>query len=309
METEAVEGVAQTMSAPDLEFVNVGRRLEVEAVDGGRSQSELTVDPNVSGTTTGEDEEEPVLLRSVDDAEERSEEEQAVEQFSEYAQQAYSQRDLIYPFAVGSAKNALEVIAGRKGDASAVADLARMVRFGGDIAKQFEKRAFRALWSLVGGWAVSVGAPHEAAGLGEEAAINKFRDLLYKCEAGEAWPETYGKNSDRGADGFIVLGRQWGGPLVFYQCKNTEANIEKVADELIQIPRILEDWFGRKYNQCRQIIRVVALNTILTLETKERIFENAGEGVGMHIVDAVDILGAEKHSAPLFGSRSSCTVF
>jgi hypothetical protein len=297
------------MSAPDLEFVDIGRRLEVEAIDGGRAQSEMTVDPNASGVDTGDEEERPILLKSVDDVQERDEEERAVGRYAEYAQRAYAQRDLVYPFAPTSSYSSLEVVAGRGQDARQVAEISRIVREGGIVAKRFEKRAFRALWRLIGGWGVSVGAPREEEGLGEKAAIGRFREMLRHCEAGPAMPGTFGPNGDRGADGFVILGRKWGGPVVFFKFNKTAAYVEKAAKELLQVSGIIEDWFGKRHNHVRQVIRVFALNTVLTLETKEEFFRNAGEGAGMHILDAVDILCAERENEPVFLTTSQCTVF
>jgi hypothetical protein len=296
------------MRSPNLEFIDIGRRLEVEAIDGGRRQSELTVDPSASGVFSLDTEEEPVLFKSVDDVQEHEEEEQSASRYAEYAQLAFSQRGLTYPFAPDATSSSLEVIAGQDLLASTIADLARIVRLGKADAKRFEKRAFRALWRLIGGWGVSVGSPREQQGIGEQAAVEQFRQYLQHSEVGEHWPDDFSPNGDRGADGFIILGRKWGGPLVFFQCKNTEADVEKAAAEFLQVSRIIEDWFGKRHNQTRQTIRVVAFNTVLTLATKEELFRNAGEGSGMHILDSVDILCAEVGISPVFQAESTCTV-
>src|SRR5262245_9152432 len=54
------------MNALDLSFVESARALEVDAMEGGRPLNEFTIDPQ----TSINEEEVPVLGRSVDDAEE-----------------------------------------------------------------------------------------------------------------------------------------------------------------------------------------------------------------------------------------------
>jgi hypothetical protein len=87
----------------DLSFIDSARALEVESVEGGRSQNEFTFDPG----TGGNDEEVPVLGRSVDDAEETEERVSLIRQFLGYARSAYEQRGLIYPFQTSAGGDSL----------------------------------------------------------------------------------------------------------------------------------------------------------------------------------------------------------
>ena len=300
------------MADLDLSFVDTGRRLEIEAVDGGRGLSSLSVDPHSlveSVADIGDDEEVPIVFTSVDDVEERIEDVQTIDTYLDYARTAFRQRGLTYPFCQSGAGDSLQVVRGGEQHAAMVAGLARVVRLGNPAAAAFEKRAFRALHRHIGGWAVGVGSPRENQGMGERAAVTAFRELLHPWEQGSQLPATFSPNGDRGADGFVVLGRAWAGPLLFFQAKNTNYHMRGHAEEFSRIPEISFDWFGRRYNQGRQIVRVLALNTVLTIEQKSRIFEAAGEHAGMHVLDAVDILCAELCDPAHELLRGSCIVF
>jgi hypothetical protein len=272
----------------DLSFISSARAIEVEAVEGGRPQNEFTFDPG----TVDNDEEVPVLGRSVDDAEETEERVGLIRQFLGYARNAYAQRGLIYPFQTSAGGDSLEIVPGYENVARRCADLSGMIRKGQHVAKQFEETAFRALQKLIGGWGVCVGAPRQS-GHGPKQAIEGFRRSLMNWEAGGSWPDDFAKNGDHGADGFIILGRAWGGPVVFFQAKNTNFDLKGHPEEFARIPEILNDWFGRRWNHYRVIIPVFAVNSVLTLEKKEEIYEARGTGAGVHILDAVDILCAE----------------
>ena len=122
------------------------------------------------------------------------------------------------------------------------------------------------------------------------------------------WPVDFGPNGDKGADGFLILGRSWGGPIAFYQSKNTGFDLESHPEEFSRIPSIAEDWFGKKVNTSRRIIPILALNTVLTIDLKEKIYMERGEFHGVHIIDAVDILATENLPAnhPIW--RQECLV-
>ena len=83
----------------------------------------------------------------------------------------------------------------------------------------------------------------------------------------------FARSGDHGADGFIILGRGWGGPIVFFQAKNTNFNLKDPPEEFSRIPEVLQDWFGRRWNQHRAIIPVLAVNSVLTLEMKADIYQ------------------------------------
>lgn len=300
------------MTQLDLSFVDTGRRLEIEAVDGGRGLSSMSVDPHslVSlDADLADDEEVPIVFTSVDDAQERIEDVETIDAYLEYARTAFRQRGLTYPFCQSGAGDSLQVVRGGEQHANLVVGLARVVRQGNPAASAFEKRAFRALQRHIGGWGVSVGSPRENPGMGEKAAVTGFRALLHSWEKGAQLPHAFSPNGDRGADGFVVLGRAWAGPLVFFQAKNTNYDMRGHAEEFSRISEITLDWFGRRYNQDRQVVRVLALNTVLTFEQKGRIFLAAGEHAGIHIIDAVDILCAELSDPAHELLCSSCAVF
>jgi hypothetical protein len=284
------------MARLDLSFIDEARALEVEAIDTGRSTSEFTLAPGPANfdADVGEGEEEWLHGRPVDDVLEVDERLKSLPQYVDLARLAFQQRGLPYPFEIDDSRQSLAVNPGLKQFASKVADLSRVVRHGNPEAAKFEKRAFRALHRLVGGWGVCVGSPRETAGMGAEKTVRHYRSLLLAHEQKEgSWPEDFSRNGDNGADGFLILGRGWGGPVAFYQSKNTGFDLESYPEEFGRMPGITEDWFGKKMNLGRCLIPVLALNTVLSIELKERIYAERGEMHGAHIIDAVDILATE----------------
>jgi hypothetical protein len=283
------------MAIPDLSFIDPSRAIEVEAVDAGRATSEFTLSPAPGNfqPEVGEDEEESIHGRPVDDVQEVAERRKELPQYIELARLAFQQRGLEYPFYLDASQQSLAINPALALLAEATAGLSRIIRLGNPEASRFEKRAFRALHRALGGWGVCIGSPRVNEGVGAERAIRWFRERLASWESGAHWPVDFGRNGDKGADGFVILGRYWGGPIAFYQSKNTGFDLQSHPEEFSRIPSITEDWFGRKLTQGRCIIPVLALNTVLTIELKERIFAERGECKGVHIVDAVDILAAE----------------
>jgi len=281
--------------AIDLSFIDQARALEVEAIDSGRSTSEFALAPGGSNldAEVGEGEEEALHGRPVDDVIELDERLRDLPQYVELARIAFQQRGLSYPFEIDDSLQSLITRRGTDEFARAVAQLSRIIRQGNPEASKFEKRAFRALHRLVGGWGVCVGAPRVAAAMGAEKSIRLYRSLLLPHEKSGHWPKEFSPNGDNGADGFLILGRAWGGPVAFYQSKNTGFDLESHPEEFSRIPAVAEDWFGKKLNAARRVIPVLALNTVLTIELKEKIYTEPGETSGVHIIDAVDILAAE----------------
>src|SRR6266851_5439244 len=253
------------MTTVDLSFVESARALEVDAMEGGRPLNEFTIDPQ----TSANDEEAPIMGRSVDDAEETAERVTLVQQYLAYARVAYEQRGLVYPFQQSAAGDSFEIVPGNQKVAARSAELSGMIRKGQPLSKQFEQQAFEALQKLVGGWGVCIGAPRHN-GQGAKQAIEEFRKALLKWEKGELWPEDFAKNGDHGADGFIILGRGWAGPIVFYQSKNTNFDLRDHPEEFARVSEILQDWFGRRWNQHRLVLPVFAINSVLTFEMKDR---------------------------------------
>jgi hypothetical protein len=291
------------MTDLDLSFAESARALEVDAIEGGRSLNEFTLDPQ----TSVNDEEVPVLGRSVDDAEETAERVSLIRRFLEYARLAYEQRGLVYPFQSAAGGDSLEIVPGHEPVAKRCAEISAMIRKGQPISKQFEETAFRALQKLVGGWAVCIGAPRRN-GTGAELAIREFRRCLTRWETGGSWPSDFARNGDHGADGFIILGRAWGGPIVFFQAKNTNLDIKDHPEEFARHPEIIHDWFGKRWNQHRIIIPIIATNSVLTLEMKDRFFEARGNSA-VHMIDAVDILYTEVGSPRHHLRRQQCIVY
>lgn len=298
------------MNLPDLAFIDVARPLEVEAVEGGRGTAEFTFAPDAGGlrADVSEDNEASLHGRPADDIQEMIERKASLARWVPFAEKAFEHRGLRYPFSIDASGGSLEVAAGMTTLAVASARLAESVGFGNPVASQFEKRAFRALHKLLGGWGVCVGSPRVEKNLGAEKTIRKYRALLLAHEQGGHWPEEFSTNGDNGADGLLILGRGWGGPVVFYQSKNSKFELKGHAEEFARIPAITQDWFGRRVNLHRRVIPVVALNTVLTLEAKERIYEERGES-GVHILDAVDILAAEYADVNHVTMKPDCQVF
>jgi hypothetical protein len=275
------------MSALDFSFVEEARSLEVEAVEGGRALNEFTLDPRTSANP----EEIPVVGKSVDDAEETEERVQLVRQFIEYARTAFGERGLSYPFQPSASGDSLEVLPGLGVLANRSAALSSMIRQGHSVAKDFEELGFRALHALIGGWGSCVGAPRRNH-KGPKRAIDDFRDTLFVSEKGYLPPLDVSRNGDHGADGFLILGRAWGGPIVFYQAKNTNFDLKDPPEEFSRMPEILNDWFGKRWNLHRCVIPVLALNTVLTFEKKEQIYSARGTHA-VQILDVADILCVE----------------
>lgn len=298
------------MATTDLSFIDESRALEVEAFDNGCCTSEFTLAPGPTNFSAdiGEGNEEAIHGRPIDDVIETDERLKNLPKYVELARRAYAQRGLTYPFEIDDSRQSLSFNPTMTALAKKVAELSRIIRLGNPDATKFEKRAFRALQTLIGGWGVCVGSPRATSGIGEEQAIHQFRDLLLEHEKGTHWPERFGRNGDRGADGFIILGRGWGGPIAFYQSKNTGFDLEAYPEELARVPSILQDWHGKKVNSGRRIIRILALNTVLSIELKESIYEDRGEELGVHIIDAVDVLAAEETPSTHITRLQECRV-
>lgn len=103
--------------------------------------------------------------------------------------------------------------------------------------------------------------------------------------------------------------RATGGPILFYQAKNSTFDLKEHPEEFGRIPEILHDWFGRRWNQSRCVVPVLATNTVLTLEMKDRIFTARGSAVGTHLIDAVDIVCAEFTDDQHACRRHDCSVY
>ena len=127
-------------------------------------------------------------------------------------------------------------------------------------------------------------------------------------EKGGFTRDRHSKNGDYGADGFLVLGRLWGGPVVYFQAKNSSFELEDYANELGRVPEILNDWFGVYLNQRRFVIPVCALNTIMTIELKERNFQARGL-TAFHVLDAVDVLAADLCDPEHELMKPACKIF
>jgi hypothetical protein len=95
---------------------------------------------------------------------------------------------------------------------------------------------------------------------------------------------------------------------VFFQSKNTSFSLKDFPEEFARMPEVFNDWFGRRINKFRTVVPVCALNTILTVEQKERIAE-ARDPLGGHIVDAADILSVELSVADHPLRLGGCTFF
>lgn len=286
---------------PSLAFVAIARQLEIEAVEGGRPLNEFSLAPHEAAA----DEEHSILGRPVDDTEETAERIDAVTRYVPYAQRAFKERGLTYPFRASAQGDALAVLPGLKRLALACAQLGSYVSVGGAVAKEFERRGLRALHALTSGWAACVGSPR-ASGSGPRAAVKKFRSLLARSELGTFERDSYPTSGDLGADGFLVAGRTWGGPVFYFQAKNSFFDFRDYPPEFARLPQVLEDWFGKKLNQTRRIVPVLGLNSVLTSQAKDQAYVNRGEGFGVHIFDVVDILAAEYGDPSSELRRSIC---
>src|SRR4051794_32927016 len=125
-------------SSIDLSWVHRGRELEVECIDGGRPSSAMTLAPPF--VDPDNDEEVPVNTISVDDAEETEDLAQVVRQYVPYAQKAFSERGLIYPFRASASGDSLMMLPGgdMKDLATRSAALCRIISKTGKPSKEFE---------------------------------------------------------------------------------------------------------------------------------------------------------------------------
>ena len=279
---------------PSLSFVQQGRLLEIEAIEGGRQSNEFSTCPSAELS----EDDGPVGLTSTDDIQETEERVNDLQMYVPYAQRAFKQRGLIYPFRISSNRASLEDVAIHADLARDCAGLSADVGVGNKVAKQFELRAFRALHELIGGWAVCVGTPRND-GTGCRRAVAQFRNLLRDFERGTYENPNPPKSGEYGMDGVWILGREWGGPVVLLQVKNSFFDTEKFSSDFFRQSDALRQWFGKRLDQRRAVITVVALNTILTVEQKEAAFEASKAGSGYHIIDSVDILFAERRGTDL----------
>lgn len=274
------------------DFIDIGREIEVEAVRGGRRSNEFSTSPasvsSVGPTVTND---ENVVFRPLDDILETEERLRALDTYVPFAERAFSERGLSYPFM--RTGDTLSLRPGRPARLLAlkIVELNECCGIGGQEAKDFELRATKALHRFIGGEAVVVGAPRRGA-TGPRRAVSKFRSLL-RAEVGEYARDHYPPNGDFGADAFFILGRPWGGPIVFVQVKNRGFDPRTFAGELLEGSDSMREWFGRRFDQCRRVVTVCAVNTILTLTAKEAAFEACLSGSGYHVIDCVDILCAE----------------
>lgn len=275
------------MFSRDLSFLGVTRPLEVEAVEGGRSMNEFSLD---TGNST-DFEEAPIFGRSIDDVEETDDRLRMLAPYVAYAEKAFRQRGIHYPFRISSSRASLEVISGLEHVARLVAELSSIISIGGSIADEFEKKALTALGVLLHGRAVSVGAPRKSRrGPGHDVGV--FRAGLFEWETGSYRRKRYPCSGDMGADGFVFLGRSIAGPIVYYQAKNSLFNLERIPREFHRPGQVMHDWFGKEMISERIVIKAFGVNSILTLEEKLNITKDQGESKIL-ILDAVDIVSAQ----------------
>ncbi len=110
-------------------------------------------------------------------------------------------------------------------------------------------------------------------------------------------------------DAVYVLGREWGGPLVFLQAKNSSFDRAKFAEHLTRASFALQEWFGHRIDTVRNVITVFAVNTVLTTDLKHSAFADCGLGSGYHVLDSVDILFAETESVDARSRRDELIEF
>lgn len=267
----------------DVAFIQDGRLLEVEAFDPGRRSNQIAALP---------DEGLPSLAAD-DDIVETEERIQTVTTYVPYAQCAFEDRDLKYPFRKSLEGDSLHPVEGMESFARRCSDLSDLVGKNNSedqLAKRFERRAVEALHRFLGGWAVNIGSPRNDHS-GPKKAVRRFREML-GTEKGDFQPD-YPKTGDFGADAVWILGKVWGGPIVYLQAKNCSFSIKEMPEEFNRVSDILYKWFGRRIDQCRSIVRVYAVNTLLTSEYKDRVYQAGGNASCIHVLDAVDILAAE----------------
>jgi hypothetical protein len=296
---------------PDLSFIDNARPMEVEAVDPGRRSNQITIEPVLvsADSPSGDeiDEAAQIMFSPAEDVQETEERLSWLNDYVPHATKAFKDRDLIYPFDLSTHGDSLKVRKGMEDLAQKCAELVEMRRKNGTPAQNFEKRAAKALHKFIGGWAVCVGAPRMEENLGPKKAVEKFRGMLTN-ECGPWLPTPWPPNGDFGADALWVLGRKWGGPIVFLQVKNSEYNPKDPPNEFLKISHVLSHWFGRPINQHRKVIPVLAVNTILTQELKEQAFACA-EPSGFHLLDAVDIIYADALPNDFVQKRDLYTEF
>lgn len=283
----------------DLTFVDDLRKLEIEAVEGGRAQNAFSTAPVAPANI----DDESVFDTPVDDVMETSERIEAIASGLGYMQRAYEDRGLVYPFTAGPTPDHLVIQ--NKTLAVEAAKLSRLIGVGGKDAKEFERLGLSALHQFTGGWGIGCGAPRDS-GKGPKASITEFRKLLTESEGTHVLPDLP-PNGDCGADGFLILGRGWFGPLVYYQAKNSGFNLRGHPEEYSRLPEVVMTWFGVGLAESRTIIPVLGLNAVLTSEMKHRIGIARGPAK-VHILDAVDILCA-KHVQATHRMRSSELIF
>jgi hypothetical protein len=278
---------------PDVSFIHQGRLLEVEAIEGGRRADEFSMSPLVDLEFFDE---APVGNVPVDDIQETEERIQCVEHYVPFAKRAFEERGLVYPFGAQRSRASLQPLPGHEVLARRCAGLAGHVGVGNRTAKKFESRAFRALHRLIGGWAVSVGTPRTGK-TGPAKAVTAFRSLLRSTEIGAYKNPDPSHSGDYGVDAVYVLGREWGGPVVFLQAKNSSFDRAKFGGDLMRVSDALQEWFGHRIDKVRKVVTVCAVNTVLTSELKQRAFAACSDASGYHILDSVDILFAETKTA------------
>jgi hypothetical protein len=290
---------------PDVSFIHQGRLLEAEAIEGGRRANEFSMSPLVDLEFFDE---APVGNVPVDDIQETEERVQCVEHYVPFAKRAFEERGLVYPFCAQSSRASLQPLPGHEVLARRCAEFAGDVGIGNPTAKKFESRAFRALHRLIGGWAVSVGTPRTGK-TGPAKAVTAFRSLLRSTEIGAYKNPDPSHSGDYGVDAVYVLGREWGGPVVFLQAKNSSFDRAKFAEHLTRASFALQEWFGHRIDTVRNVITVFAVNTVLTTDLKHSAFADCGLGSGYHVLDSVDILFAETESVDARSRRDELIEF
>lgn len=283
----------------DVSFIQDGRLLEVEAFDPGRRSNQIAALP---------DEGLPSLAAD-DDIVETEERIQTIATYLPYAQSAFEDRELKYPFRQSLEGDSLHSIEGLEPFAKRCSELSDLVgknNYEDQLAKRFERRSVEALHRFLGGWAVNIGSPRDDHS-GPKKAVRRFREML-GSEKGDFEPANYTPSGDFGADAVWILGKVWGGPIVFLQAKNCSFSIRELPEEFNLVSDILYRWFGRRIDHCRSILRVYAVNTVLTSELKGRVYQAGGSASCIHVLDAVDILAAEAMPSNYKDLRDTLTL-
>jgi hypothetical protein len=285
-------------------FIDVGRLLEIEALRPARRSNEFSTSPAFEAVVGIDD--SNVVFRPADDILESQERQIALDNYLPFARRAFSERGLTYPFLRTGDTLVCTQGARARHLAERIVQLTELSGIGGDKAKEFEVRATKALHRFIGGRGIAVGAPRNAK-TGPERAVVGFRKMV-KDECGDFRRSGYPPSGDFGADAFFILGRQWGGPVVFVQVKNSSFDPVKFAADLLTGSTAFEEWFGRKLDKSRQVVAVVAVNSTLTIEAKETAFESCLGGFGYHILDCVDIVCAESLWGRMRSRRDQLTL-